>query len=260
MAFWNTDSRAIFLSPHPDDAVLSCGGLIYQLAQNGERPLVLTIFGGDPPADVPFSAYARSLQERWQLGADASARRRDEDRAACDRLGCYLLQLPFADAVYRCDPRGQHLYPSEESIFSDLVESSIVAEVAAALQARLQRMEQPQLIAPLTAGRHVDHIITRLSAEEVEPGLIYYEDYPYAERPERMTHVWGSAPDAAKDWMSEVIELSKDALRAKIEAVLQHRSQISTFYRDDAEVEERMRAYAEAVGQGRPAERYWRKR
>ena len=35
--------RPVFLSPHPDDAVLSCGGSIYQLAENGHRPiLVLT--------------------------------------------------------------------------------------------------------------------------------------------------------------------------------------------------------------------------
>jgi hypothetical protein len=63
--------RSIFLSPHPDDAVLSCGGWIDQLAQNGERPLVLTVFGGDRPAAVPLSAFARSLHERWQLGDDA---------------------------------------------------------------------------------------------------------------------------------------------------------------------------------------------
>ena len=44
-------NRLIFLSPHPDDAVLSCGGWIYQLAQDGERPIVITIFGGDRPAD-----------------------------------------------------------------------------------------------------------------------------------------------------------------------------------------------------------------
>ncbi len=41
------NSRLIFLSPHPDDAVLSCGGWIYQLAQDGERPIVITLFGGD---------------------------------------------------------------------------------------------------------------------------------------------------------------------------------------------------------------------
>jgi hypothetical protein len=90
--------------------------------------------------------------------------------------------------------------------------------------------------------------------------VIYYEDYPYAEQPERMAHVWGHADGAAREWVSETVELSEAALQAKIEAFLQHRSQISTFYRDDEEVRQRMRAYAELVGQGHPAERYWCKR
>jgi LmbE family N-acetylglucosaminyl deacetylase len=249
------NSRMIFLSSHPDDAVLSCGGWIQQLAQTGARPIVITLFGGDRSAAAPLSAFARSLQERWQLGDDAPARRRDEDRAACDRLGCYLIHLPFADAVYRADENGQPLYEAEEAIFGEIREASIVDRVAEALQARVRHASRnARLIAPLTAGKHVDHVITRLAAEQLDVESIYYEDYPYAEQPERMTHVWGNA-----EWQAETIGLSENALQAKIEAFLLHRSQISTFYRDDEEVAQRMRAYAERVGQGRAAERYWRK-
>ncbi len=254
----NGNSRLIFLSPHPDDAVLSCGGWIDQLAEDGERPIVITIFGGDRLADVPLSAFARSLHERWQLGDEAPARRRDEDRAACDRLGCYLIHLPFADAVYRIDAQGQYLYASEEAIFGDVRDEGIIERVAEAVQLRVQRVFNARLVAPLTAGKHVDHVITRLAAEQLPVDVIYYEDYPYAEQPERIAHVWGRADDAAREWASETIGLSESALTAKIDAFLQHRSQISTFYRDDEEARQRMRAYAEFVGQGRPAERYWR--
>jgi LmbE family N-acetylglucosaminyl deacetylase len=242
----------IFLAPHPDDAVLSCGGWIYQLAQDGERPLVITLFGGDRSAAAPLSDFARSLQERWQLGDDAPARRRDEDRAACDRLGCYLIHLPFADAVYRTDENDRALYDSEEAIFGEMREGSIVDRVAEALRPRVRKVGLARLVIPLTAGNHVDHVITRLAAERLNEDSIYYEDYPYAEQPERLTHVWGS-----NEWASESIGLSADALHAKIEAFLCHRSQISTFYRDDEEVAQRMRAYAEFAGEGNPAERYW---
>jgi LmbE family N-acetylglucosaminyl deacetylase len=246
-------NRLIFLSPHPDDAVLSCGGWIHQLAQNGERPIVITLFGGDRSPGAPLSDFARGLQERWQLGDDAPARRRDEDRAACDRLGCYLIHLPFADAVYRADENGQPLYDSEEAIFGAMREEPIVDRVAEALRPRVRRVFNARLVIPLTAGNHIDHVITRLAAERLNEDTLYYEDYPYAEQPERMTHVWGSA-----EWASESIELSEDALHAKLEGCLLHRSQISTFYRDDEEVVQRLRTYAELVGQGRPAERYWR--
>jgi LmbE family N-acetylglucosaminyl deacetylase len=246
-------NRLIFLSPHPDDAVLSCGGWIFQLAQNGERPIVMTIFGGDRPTDVPLSDFARSLQERWQLGDDAPARRRDEDRAACDRLGCYLIHLPFADAVYRVGGQGP-LYDSEETIIGEVRDEEIVDRVAWAVDARLRQVANARLVVPLTAGQHVDHVITRRAAERLKVELIYYEDYPYAEQRERMTHVWGT-----DEWVSEAIGLSEAALDAKIEAFLLHRSQISTFYRDDDQVRQRMRAYAELAGQGQPAERYWRR-
>ncbi len=247
-------NRLIFLAPHPDDAVLSCGGWIYQLAQADERPIVITIFGGDAPAGGPRSDFARSLQTRWQMGDDAPVRRRDEDRAACDRLGCFLIHLPFADAVYRVDEHGRSLYESEASIFGANRETSLVDLVAEALRQRVERVFNPRLVVPLTAGKHIDHVITRLAAERLNEDLLYYEDYPYAEQPERMTHVWGT-----DQWASETIELSEADLNAKIEAFLLHRSQISTFYRDDDEVRQRMRAYARQVGEGRITERYWRK-
>jgi LmbE family N-acetylglucosaminyl deacetylase len=258
----SVNSRMIFLSPHPDDAVLSCGGWIDQLAQNGERPIVMTIFGGDRPAAVPLSGFARGLHERWQLGDDAPARRRDEDRAACDRLSCYLIHLPFADAVYRVEPvTRRYLYDSGEAIFGEVRDREMIDRVAEAVQARVRQVSHARLVVPLTAGKHVDHVITRLAAERLNEDMIYYEDYPYAEQPERMAHAWGraegAADGAAREWVSETVGLSEAALQAKIEAFLQHRSQISTFYQDDEEVRQRMRAYAERVGQGQAAERYW---
>jgi LmbE family N-acetylglucosaminyl deacetylase len=255
--------RSIFLSPHPDDAVLSCGGTIFRLAENGYRPIVITLFGGDRPIGAPLSEFARELHQRWQLGDAAPAARRDEDRAACDKLGAMLIQLPFADAVYRVEPVTQQpLYASEEAIFGPVREADIIARVAEALQSKLRLAgSSVRVFVPLTAGQHVDHVIVRAAAERLKIDLDYYEDYPYAEKPDRMAHVWGSAGDARDvEWRSEVVELSEGALQAKIAAFLCHRSQISTFYRDDDEVAQRLRAYAAAVGQGQPAERFWRPR
>ena len=247
--------RSIFLSPHPDDAVLSCGGTIYQLAQNDQRPIVITIFGGDQPADAPLSEFARSLHTRWQLSDNAPTLRREEDRAACDRLNAYLINLRFADAIYRIDPITQrHLYTSEEAIFGDVRDPVIIDEVTETLRARIARTSPARLFVPLTAGHHVDHLIVRAAAERLGGELIYYEDYPYAEDAAKLAHVWGN-----DEWSPESIALSDEALRAKIDAFVQHRSQISTFYRNDEEVAQRIRAYAESIGQGQPVERFWRK-
>ncbi len=117
---------------------------------------------------MPLSDFARSLHERWQLGDDAPARRRDEDRAACDRLGCYLIHLPFADAVYRDRPETrQPLYDSEEAIFGEVREGTIIDRVAEAVRPRVRQVSDARLVVPLTAGKHVDHVITRLAAERL---------------------------------------------------------------------------------------------
>jgi LmbE family N-acetylglucosaminyl deacetylase len=251
--------RSIFLAPHPDDAVLSCGGTIYQLARHGQRPIVITIFGGDRPAGVSLSNFACGLHARWQLGEDAPASRRDEDRAALDHLGAYLICLPFADAVYRVAAASrQHLYASEEAIFGEVQEGEIVDQIAEALRARIKTIisggSMARVFAPLSAGHHVDHQIVRASAEKLNYELIYYEDYPYAEDAAQLAPVWG--PD---QWAAESIALSDEALRAKTAAFLEYRSQISTFYKDTAEVAPRLRRYAEQVGVGKPVERFWRK-
>src|SRR5205085_7602655 len=58
--------RPVFVSPHADDAVLSCGGTIGWLADAGRRPLVATIFAGEI-VDEMAGGFARWKHERWKL-------------------------------------------------------------------------------------------------------------------------------------------------------------------------------------------------
>jgi len=61
----------VFLSPHLDDAVLSCGGFIFELIQKGERVEICTICAGDPPPGE-LSPLAEMLHQRWGVTAQAS--------------------------------------------------------------------------------------------------------------------------------------------------------------------------------------------
>jgi LmbE family N-acetylglucosaminyl deacetylase len=36
----------IFISPHPDDAALSCGGLIAHLRELGQNVIIISVFSG----------------------------------------------------------------------------------------------------------------------------------------------------------------------------------------------------------------------
>ena len=45
------DHRHIFLSPHLDDVVYSCGGTLGVQVSTGIRPLVITVFAGVPSSN-----------------------------------------------------------------------------------------------------------------------------------------------------------------------------------------------------------------
>src|SRR5215216_3168943 len=78
----------VYLSPHLDDAPLSCGGAIAAHVGAGERVLVVTICTAAPPPAGPFSALAEELHANWGLSADqAVAARLVEEREAMQRLG-----------------------------------------------------------------------------------------------------------------------------------------------------------------------------
>ncbi|MRR32548.1 PIG-L family deacetylase, partial [bacterium] len=93
----------IYLSPHLDDAVLSCGGMIAEQASGGDSIQIWTICAGAPPAGR-LSPFARKLHQRWGTGRDAIKVRRLEDRAACQRLGAVSRHFPIPDCIYRQDP------------------------------------------------------------------------------------------------------------------------------------------------------------
>ncbi len=60
--------RHIFLSPHFNDVVYSCGGTLGVQVSSGLHPLVITVFGGPPPANTPLSPFAQQVHGQW--GAD----------------------------------------------------------------------------------------------------------------------------------------------------------------------------------------------
>ncbi len=92
--------RWIYFSPHLDDVVLSCGGLIWQQTQAGDNVEVWTICAGDLPAG-PYTAFVEELHARWETSENAVLIRRREDRMACSRLGATWRHLPIPDSVYR---------------------------------------------------------------------------------------------------------------------------------------------------------------
>lgn len=149
----------LVLSPHFDDAVLSCGGTILRTVSEGGRVVVATVCTRGPGDELHYS------------------RRAEEDRRALDLLGASPVELAFCDAPYRIAR-----YRSFETIGFDWGEEDerIVPEVRAAIGDLCARFAPERILAPLAIGGHVDHrIVFRAVRELALEGARYYEDRPY---------------------------------------------------------------------------------
>lgn len=229
----------IYLSPHLDDAVLSCGALIWEQTNAGEQVSIWTLCAGDPPPG-PFSPFAQSLHQRWQVGREAIAERRREDILACKLVGAEFRHFQIPDCIYRKDPQsGEYLYTSEAALFGSL--RSVEVDLISAMQESLAQSLPPQceLVCPLTLGGHVDHRLTRQVAERLNKPMRYYADFPYVldqrailEELERQA------------WESKLFPISTNGQRAWEQAVAAYQSQISTFWSGIPEMQAALRAYA----------------
>ena len=235
-----------FLSPHFDDAVLSCGGYIYERIQAGDQVEIWTICAGYPPPG-PFSPLAEALHLRWETGGDAVAARRQEDRAACRVLGARAHPLDIPDCIYRHDPlTGQPLIKENEDLFQPLLEVEIplVHQLANLLAAGLT--EDTLLVCPLTLGNHIDHHLTRTAAEILSRPIWYYADYPYL--------IQGNNDLAAyiqSEWIAVEQLVSPAGLAAWQAAVAAHSSQISTFWGSLSEMRDAISDYWQNGGGSR---------
>src|SRR5512140_3401369 len=168
----------IYISPHFDDAVLSCGGLIWDQSQAGEEVEIWTLFAGDPPQG-PLSDFATVNHKLWGVtsGEEVVAMRKAEDEAAARIVGAELVHYAIPDCIYRRSPAGEYLYT--ETVFASPhpADKYPPRRVAATLKSELSQGDT--LVCPLTLGGHVDHVLARRAAESLHKPLLYYADIPY---------------------------------------------------------------------------------
>lgn len=257
--------QAIYLSPHLDDAVYSCGARIFTQRSAGQHVLVISVFTGSPP-DEELTEFTRELKSRWGGVSDINAVRRAEDQAAAVSLGFDYRHLPWLDCVYRQEPRTLvALYPTVEHIFGDIhpAEAELPAELLAQFLACCADWHQATVYAPLAAGHHVDHLLVRQAAldwQRLGAEVLFYEDYPYSDKPEVTMAALAPFPAACRSPLTFTFD--EAALRAKVLAAACYRSQLSTFWMDLEEMTAAFRAQSEAaarlVGRAGYAENYWK--
>jgi LmbE family N-acetylglucosaminyl deacetylase len=149
----------LILSPHLDDAALSCPAYLQRLANDGIATMVATVF-----TDGVSALYQK---------------RRAEDLKALRELGASARHLGLPDAPFR-SPKYRDFYGI---VFGRAREYRTTRRVVARHIGELIRELRPrQVLAPMAVGNHVDHRIVRDAALLAVPlkDLLFYEDRPYA--------------------------------------------------------------------------------
>jgi O-antigen/teichoic acid export membrane protein/LmbE family N-acetylglucosaminyl deacetylase len=174
-------AEALFISPHLDDAVLSCGSAIKRLVSHGTAVTVATVFTADLPAGEQPSCLAEHCHEVWGAGDRPFEARREEDRKALAALGAHAVHLGFLDAVYRVRPDGSPVYARNQRCTVDATDGEgCLAALESTFRALFAEHSDAVVFCPAGVGDHVDHTLVRLAVEAVAPErLVYYDEYPY---------------------------------------------------------------------------------
>lgn len=258
----------VYLSPHYDDASLSCGGAIHRQVKAGEPVLVVTICAAPPPTEDPLSPFAMQLHSNWGNPEDVVATRRIEDQTSMEILGADYLRLHLSDCIYR----GQSLhkrwyYNSGSELFGDIHpdDLALTAEIIDTVNTMVPHEDDTILYAPLTVGHHVDHQLVHAAAMELRKlawNVQFYEDYPYVDpvysRQDDAYNLEGTLKRLQQAKLQpQTRSLSEENLRAKIDSIAAYASQLDVLFSGQDKMETQVRDYTLQVGSHQWAERLW---
>lgn len=197
--------RLLAISPHLDDAVLSCAGLI------AARPgaVLLTVFAGRPAPGTPLTSWDEDCG--FHQGEDVIGRRREEDAAAARILGASVVWLDFLDRQYQSSPP--------------------LDAIASAIEDIVRARDPGEVVLPLGLF-HSDHHLASdasllLAARDGSRTWMAYEEAPYHTLPNAVDQ--RKAELEARGWRLRRAPRSIDAgeQALKRQAVASYRSQLA---------------------------------
>ena len=242
------DGPVLVVSPHLDDAALSCAALLDRV----EPVDVLTVFSGLP--DPPVQGFWDRLTG-FANSAESIPVRREEDRDAFSGSNHRLHYLDLLELQYAPNPRAGADGRAITRAVSDWVERNGTGTVAvpagAGFHARRWRLIIKRLATRSHGAPHPDHLLVRDAAVEALRSartvqLLLYEELPYAfdgPADREIVHLAGTLSSAV---IPCSVEINRDEKARRISS---YRSQVPHLWGTDAPLDT-----AEALP---GLERYW---
>ncbi len=171
------------LSPHLDDAVFSAGAFIAASTAAGEAVVVATVFTASIPGATGFALRCQT-DKGYGPEVDYMALRRAEDLEACHILGAGVEHWGFAEAPHRG-------YESPAALFAGMhdttAERRLCEEIARRITIAIGAHRPTQILYPIGAGHHVDHLVLIRAVDQVrsanrEITWRQWYDQPYVAR------------------------------------------------------------------------------
>ena len=170
----------IFISPHLDDAVLSCGVLMLKLNELEKKITVITVFTEVSPP--PYTSLAKEFTHKsgFQDPIKLFEARKKEDRKALQLVNAKVIHFSFIDAAWRKTFLG-HVYPHAKEQFNghySLFDLPLKQKIKDQLKPYLNQ-KKSLVFGPLGIGGHADHILIKDILKESNKQTIFWSDYPY---------------------------------------------------------------------------------
>jgi len=182
--------KCVFISPHFDDAILSCGGLMLELAGKTEMTVVNVFSKANAGPHtlsarrfLKFSGNHSSAQELYSA-------RELEDKSTLQKLGVKVINLGLEDALFRKKnskrifskvlPELNHVYPTYPLHIIRGVNPNDPAFKQVKNELKMIYEENNTIyFAPYGIGNHADHQVVSSVSRDLFKKLVLYSDFPY---------------------------------------------------------------------------------
>lgn len=217
--------KVLIISPHLDDAVLSCGDLIHKLHNEDNIIDVVTVFSRDAKF---LSSAAIRFHSNCFLPNTPMKHRKQEDKKAHKLLHCGSMYLNLLECLYRKN-NNEFLYPDLDNIYH--LEDNDKYIIKCVEKKLLKIINNYDIVlAPMGLGGHADHLVCNKAINnirsQINGELYFYEEVAYVcyYYREYDKSNWGDG------FNYKLIELSEEDYISKINAILLYRSQLNILW------------------------------